>query len=159
MLLAIYGLRASEVSQMRLKDIDWEHEQITVRRVKSQKTHVYPLVPVVGEALIRYLKEGRPRCGYPEVFVKLKAPLGPVSRLSIHRLTNKQFLALEIKTLHRGPHSLRHACATHLIAEGFSFKEIGDHLGHSGTSATHIYAKVDLPHLREVADFDLGGLL
>jgi len=159
MLLAIYGLRASEVSQLYLKDVDWDHEQLTVRRTKNKKVHIYPLVPVVGDALIRYLKEVRPHCAYPEVFLKLKAPLGPVSRLSVHRLTNKQFSALEIKTLHRGPHALRHACATHLVAEGFSFKEIGDHLGHSGTSATHIYAKVDLPHLRKVAEFDLGGLL
>jgi site-specific recombinase XerD len=64
-----------------------------------------------------------------------------------------------IHTAHHGPHSLRHACATHLISEGFSLKEIGDHLGHRSTSATRIYAKVDLPRLREVAAFDLGGLL
>lgn len=59
----------------------------------------------------------------------------------------------------QGPHSLRHACAAHLVSEGFSLKEIGDHLGHRSLSATQIYAKVDLPKLREVATFDLGGLL
>jgi site-specific recombinase XerD len=60
---------------------------------------------------------------------------------------------------HHGPHSLRHACATRLINQGLSLKEIGDHLGHRDVEATRIYAKVDLAHLREVADFDLGGLL
>jgi integrase/recombinase XerD len=54
---------------------------------------------------------------------------------------------------------LRHACAGHLVEEGFSLKEIGDHLGHRSSSATRIYAKVDLPGLREVATFDLGGLI
>ena len=44
------------------------------------------------------------------------------------------------------------------MAEGFSLKQIGDHLGHRSVSATRIYAKVDLAGLREVADFDLGGL-
>ena len=65
--------------------------------------------------------------------------------------------ALSIK--HHGPHSLRHACATRLINQGLSLKEIGDHLGHRDVEATRIYAKVDLVRLREVANFDLGGLL
>jgi site-specific recombinase XerD len=53
---------------------------------------------------------------------------------------------------------LRHACAAHLVAERFSLKEIGDHLGHRSAKTTRIYAKVDLAGLREVAAFDLGGL-
>jgi hypothetical protein len=40
-----------------------------------------------------------------------------------------------------------------------SLKEIGDHLGHRDPRATRVYAKVDLKGLREVARFDLGGLL
>ena len=60
---------------------------------------------------------------------------------------------------HHGPHSLRHACATRLINQGLSLKEIGDHLGQRDLEATRIYAKVDLVRLREVANFDLGELL
>jgi hypothetical protein len=45
-----------------------------------------------------------------------------------------------------------------LVAEGFSLKEIGDHLGHRSAYATRIYAKVDLVGLRKVADFDLEGV-
>jgi integrase len=60
---------------------------------------------------------------------------------------------------HHGPHSLRHACATRLINEGLSLKEISDHLGQRDLEATRIYAKVDLVQLREVANFDLGELL
>jgi len=66
--------------------------------------------------------------------------------------------ALGIESPHRGPHSLRHACAGHLVAEKFSLKEVGDHLGHRSAYATRIYAKVDLAGLREVANFGLGGL-
>jgi len=58
----------------------------------------------------------------------------------------------------RGPHALRHACARRLVDAGLSFKQIGDHLGHRSTSATSIYAKVNLTALREVGDFDLGDL-
>jgi integrase/recombinase XerD len=74
-------------------------------------------------------------------------------------LTKRHMLHRGISSAHRGPHSLRHACAAHLVKEDFSLKEIGDHLGHRSSSATRIYAKVDLPGLREVATFDLGGLI
>jgi integrase len=58
-----------------------------------------------------------------------------------------------------GPHAFRHACATHLLQEGLSLTEIGDHLGHRHLDTTRVYAKVDLAGLRQVADLDLGGLL
>lgn len=67
--------------------------------------------------------------------------------------------ALGIPLPHYGSHILRSACATHLLAEGLSLKEIGDHLGHRHPDTTRIYAKVDLTALRQVADFDLGGLV
>ena len=49
------------------------------------------------------------------------------------------------------PHALRHACATHLLNEGHSLKEVGDHLGHRSPETTRIYAKVDLVALRTLA--------
>ena len=58
-----------------------------------------------------------------------------------------------------GPHALRRACATRLLEQGLTLKEIGDHLGHSHPDSTRLYAKVDLPHLRRVAEgIDLTGL-
>jgi site-specific recombinase XerD len=57
-----------------------------------------------------------------------------------------------------GSHALRHACATHLLAQGLSLKEIGDYLGHLDPETTRIYAKVDLTKLRAVADLPLEGL-
>jgi len=66
---------------------------------------------------------------------------------------------LNITIKHYGPHALRHACATHLISEEISLKEISNHLGHHTLDTTRIYAKVDLMSLRKVAEFDMGGLL
>jgi len=66
---------------------------------------------------------------------------------------------LGIKLAHYGPHALRHACATHLLAQGLSLKQIGDHLGHRSAQATRIYAKVDVSSLRQVADQTLAGLV
>ena len=62
LLLAVYGLRAGEVVRLRLNDLDWEQERLTVRRSKSGRSQIYPLSRVVGAALIRYLaRRGRPR--------------------------------------------------------------------------------------------------
>jgi len=45
------------------------------------------------------------------------------------------------------------------LSQGLSYKQIADHLGHRSLEATWMYAKVDLARLREVGNFDLGGLL
>jgi site-specific recombinase XerD len=66
---------------------------------------------------------------------------------------------LNIASRKRGPHALRHACATFLLNTGSSLKAVGDHLGHQSSSATQVYAKVDLAGLREVARFDLGTVI
>ena len=159
MLFAIYGLRAMEVEKLRLEDIDWEHDLLTVVRVKGRGRQTYPLTPPLGNAILQYLQEVRPPCSSRQVFLTLAAPLRPISRSGLYSLTNRRMQELGICTPHMGPHALRHACAAHLVEEGFSLKEIGDHLGHRSSSATRIYAKVDLPGLRKVAAFDCGGLI
>ena len=89
----------------------------------------------------------------------LKAPFRPLSAGGLYHVVSSRLSELNIQSLGHGPHSLRHACAGHLLAEGFSLKEIGDHLGHRSAYATRTYAKVDLVGLRAVANFDLGGLV
>jgi len=158
MLLAIYGLRAGEVKQLRLEDVDWEHDLLSVRRVKRRKVQTYPLVPSVGAAIARYLREIRPASNRRELFLGLNSPHGPVSQGAIRHLVATGLMRVGARTSRFGPHSLRHACAGRLVSEGLSLKEIGDHLGHRGVSATRVYAKVNLTALREVAAFDLGGL-
>jgi integrase/recombinase XerD len=159
MLIAVYGLRSGEVRNLRIEDIDWEREQFVVLRSKQGKTQNYPLSYTVGEAILRYLKGVRPRCQYREIFLTGDAPIQPLSSKGIYSMVSRYLRSLNIQTNHYGPHSLRHACATHLLAEGFPLKVIGDYLGHRSSEATRIYAKVDMNGLREVANFQLGGLL
>lgn len=158
MLLAIYGLRESEVTQLRLEDIDWEHDLLHVSRVKRRQAMTYPLLPSVGNAILEYLQAVRPVCAHRQVFLTLQSPHRPLSRGGIYGVVAPRLKSLNVQTRHFGPHSLRHACAARLVAEGLSLKEIGDHLGHRSTAATRIYAKVDLSGLREIAAFDLGDL-
>lgn len=160
LLFAVYGLRASEVRRLKLEDLDWQRELLVIHRSKQQlRTQTFPLAQPVGEAILRYLKDARPQCPHREVFVSAKAPIQPVSTSTLWRIVGPRLRALDLPLRHVGPHALRHACATHLLAEGLTMKEIGDHLGHRSAEATAHYARVDLTGLREVADFDLGGLL
>jgi site-specific recombinase XerD len=158
MLLATYGLRSGEVRKMCLENVDWHREILTVARPKQRRAQEYPLTQETGEAILQYLQKVRPRCHRREIFLTLRAPIRPLSPGALYRLVSSRLSELAISLPHRGPHALRHACAGHLVTERFSLKQIGDHLGHRSASATRIYAKVDLPGLREVADFDLGGL-
>jgi len=159
MLFATYGMRVGEVRGLRLEDLDWEKELIYLTRPKPRRRQSYPLSYTVGEAVLRYLKEVRPRTTRREVFLTVKAPFQALSGGSLYDVVSDRLRALGVSLPHYGPHSLRHACATRLLAEGLSMKQIGDHLGHRKADTTRVYAKVDMAGLRQVADFDLGGLL
>ena len=159
LLLAVYGLRCGEVVAMTLDDIGWERDILHVTRPKQRCKQDYPLTTDVGNAILRYVQQVRPVCASRSLFLTIKAPIRPLAPSSLHHLVAPRMQALGIRCPRQGPHALRHACATHLVAEGLSLKQIGDHLGHRSPYATRTYAKVDLVGLRQVADFSLGALL
>jgi site-specific recombinase XerD len=146
---------------MRLDDLDWENEIIYIKRLKNSKVQKFPLSPSVGKAILRYLKEVRPQnCPYREVFIMLFAPHHPLSGKAITQVVGRRLKIINPSLKHRGPHSLRHACATHLINKGISLKQISDYLGHQSLESTRIYAKVDLTNLRKVtADLEISDLI
>ena len=158
-LFAIYGLRSGEVSRLLLSDFDWSAETFAVTHSKRGGTQRYPLQHEVGEAILEYITKARPRTACRHLFVTLHMPHRRVETSSLWRLTSHRLKTAGILCRRSGPHCLRHACATHLLQEGLSLKEIGDLLGHRSAMSTGIYAKVDITMLRRVADFDLGGLL
>lgn len=159
LLLAVYGLRRGEVARIQLNDLDWVGERILVSRPKQRRVQYYPLVPAVGEAILRYLQEVRPCSIHRALFLTLAAPIRPLSAMSISPIVRSRLKTLGIALPRRGAHCLRHASASHLLASGFTLKQIGDHLGHRYASSTLCYTKVDLMGLREVAELDLGRLL
>ncbi len=157
-LLAVYGLRRGEVARLELEDVDWTDEQLVVTRPKQRRVVRYPLLPCLGEAIVRYLREVRPRCTHRSLFLTMAAPIRPLSAASITHIARSRLSALGVSSP-GGAHCLRHACASHLLASGFSLKQIGDHLGHRSASSTLSYTKVDIVGLRQVAELDLGRLL
>jgi site-specific recombinase XerD len=159
LIIAVYGLRSGEVRHLRLEDIDWEREIICIRRPKQRKSQHYPLVRAVGAAILRYLREVRPKCKLREVFLTQVQPYRTLTAAGFGTMVRKRLQRLGLVLPCYGPHALRHSCATHLLAEGVSLKEIADHLGHVSLAATQIYAKVDLSALQEVGALPLKGLV
>jgi site-specific recombinase XerD len=159
MLLTVYGLRRGEVALLNLDDIDWAGERITVTRSKLSRIQYFPLVPAVGDAILRYLRAVRPHCSHRSLFLSLTVPIRPLSAMGITDMVCTRLSALGVILSHRGPHCLRHACAGHLLDSDFSLKQIGDQLGHRSARSTLDYAKIDIKGLREVAELDLRRLL
>lgn len=159
MLFISYGLRAGEVGGLRLEDFDWENEMLRVRCPKPGRTHSYPLSRPVGSAVLRYLREVRPSGYGRTLFFTIRAPIQPLCRRALGKIVRDRLARIGIVTGKRGTHALRHSAAQHLLDQGVSMKVIGDFLGHRDPTSTAIYAKVNLPALREVASFDLGELV
>jgi len=157
-LCAIYALRSSEVARLRLSDFDWRDETLTVQRSKRGGVQQYPIQYEVGEAILRYLRNGRSPCSCRHVFVTLHPPYRPIGASSRWQITSRRIKQLGISSTQKGPHSLRHACATHLLSKGTSLKEIADFLGHRSPQSVGVYAKYDRRSLRKVAAIRLRGL-
>jgi site-specific recombinase XerD len=154
LLLARLGIRSGEVVNMTLDDIDWEAGEIRVGG-KSHRQDRLPLPKDVGEALARYLRQGRPRCSTRRVFVRIKAPLrGFLGSTAIYSMVRRAFDRAGLHPAQKGPHILRHSLATNMLRKGASLGEIGEILRHRDLSTTQI---VDLEALRKIAQPWPGG--
>lgn len=151
LMFAIYGLRASELVGLRLDDIDWRGASLRVRQFKTRRELHLPLVQPVSDALVSYLRDGRPQGPDRHVFQKVHAPRGPITRAVAYAVVRKALLGASIDAAQYGPHLLRHARATSLVRQGCPLKVVGDLLGHRVPEATLIYCKLAVEDLREVA--------
>jgi len=159
LLLATYGMRAGEITRLQLNDIDWRADRIFVRHTKTGSQSILPLMPAVGEALLAYLRQGRPKTDVREIFIRMRAPYrGFESGSSLYTSTRRRLDAAGVEPAgKRGPHAFRHARAVSLLREGTPMKIIGDVLGHRSASSTSVYLKLATEDLREVA-LEIPGL-
>lgn len=97
--------------------------------------------------------------GRDHLFLTLCMPYEKITRGVVYYLVSRAYKGLDIHVRHRGGHSLRHACASHLVNNGRTLKETSDLLGHRLLDTTRIYAKVDLSHLHKVSKMEWEGLL
>ena len=149
MLLSRLGLRAGEVTRLRLDDFVWDTGDVVVAG-KGGRVDRLPLPVDVGEAIVDYLQHGRPGTGTRVVFVGVRAPhreftSGTVCNSIVASAAKRAGLG------HVRPHQLRHTVASQLLADGGSLHEIGQVLRHAAESSTALYAKVDYQRLAVIA--------
>ena len=154
-LLATFGLRSGEIRNLTIEDIHWRSESLRVRHSKTGACSFLPLLAPVGEALLDYLRDGRPRADRREVFLRSRAPYRPLRNL--HSEVHRRLLAAGVKPPGKcGPHIFRHARAVEMLRASVPQKIIGDLLGHRSTEATIPYLKLATEDLRSIA-LDVPG--
>jgi site-specific recombinase XerD len=157
LLLARLGLRAGEVVQLSLDDLDWHAGEMLIRG-KGARVDRLPLLQDVGQALADYLQKGRPECSSRRVFIQCKAPYEGFARpSSVCGLVRAALERAQLCPQNKGAHLLRHSLATGMLRNGASLAQIGQVLRHQLPQTTEIYAKVDVEALRKLALPWLGG--
>ena len=144
------GLRAGEAARLSLDDLDWRNGCLRLTAPKSRRERRLPLPEEVGQALTAYLRSAPPKGATRQLFrtARLQRPM------RAGWLSERIGLAMARAGLGspgKKAHLLRRTFATHLVQQGASLKAVADLLGHASLSTTQVYAKVNLPMLRQVA--------
>jgi integrase/recombinase XerD len=153
MCLATLGLRPGEVAQLRLEDIDWRGGTVQLRARKTRQGAVLPLPCKAGRAIVAYLRGERPTTAERRVFVQHHGPHRgePISSNAVSAVVVRALRRAEVETPLAGAYVFRHTVASRMVRRGASLKEVADFLGHRSLDTAAVYAKLDLPALREVA--------
>jgi integrase len=151
--LASLGLRPGELAELRLDDIDWRRGTIRLGTRKTRRGSVLPLPREAGRSIATYLRTERPRTTERRVFLQhLGCRRGaPLSSNTVSSVAMRAFHRAGVESPLGGAYVFRHTVASRLVTRGAPLKEVADFLGHQCLDTTAIYAKLDLPSLREVA--------
>jgi site-specific recombinase XerD len=152
LLLARLGLRAGDIVHLRLSDIDWKGASVFVSG-KGRRATRLPLTQEVGQAIVAYLKKGRPRADVDTLFLHSRAPYCAFgSPATVSHIVDRALRCAGVVRPSRGAaHLLRHSLATSLLRQGSSLQDIATILRHRSIATTQIYAKVDISSLQEIA--------
>lgn len=147
------GLRAGDVCGLTFANLDWEGNTIELTQQKTQKALQLPLLAEVGNAIVDYLKHGRPVSDDPHCFLHQKGPYERLHTADLGNLVRKYMRLAKINYSNRrhGPHSLRHSLASALLREKASLPVISQTLGHSTIESTLQYLRIDKDALKQCA--------
>lgn len=156
LLVSEYGWRAKDVTLFRFDQIDWDNNVIRFDQHKTDMPVEFPLLSPVGNAIIDYLKHGRPKTDAPEIIVShMGANLGtPLASPTIHSIVTKYLRRADITGWTRkkhGPHAMRHSLATNLLKKNVALPIISTVMGHQRTETTSVYISVDYDKLKACA--------
>ena len=150
-LMAHYGLRPSEIVTLTLASIDWQAKTLRVEQCKTRSVLILPLADKALRMLKSYLRRGRPASSHPELFLRLRAPEGPLKHTAICDLYKKHSRRSRLPLDGSCSYDLRHSFAMRLLDRGVGIKLIGDLLGHRTLESTCVYLRLQTTALRGVA--------
>ncbi|WP_205513216.1 site-specific integrase [Longitalea arenae] len=147
------GLRTSDIVALKFENIIWEKNIIEFNQVKTKKHITLPLLPEIGNAIIDYMKYGRPVSDEPYCFLQLLAPHDRIEKSSVGGLVryNLKRAGIKIGNRKHGPHALRHSFAEKLLSNKTTLPVISEALGHSSSESTMYYMRIDINALRQCA--------
>jgi integrase/recombinase XerD len=151
LLVATYGLRASEIVALTLDDIMWRRCELHVRRRKVEGPLLLPLTDAVATSVLAYVRDGRPSSPSRVLFLRHRAPAGLLKPTAVTEVFQARARRSGLAIPFQGVHCLRHSVAVHLLRMGVGLKPIGDLLGHRTFESTCLYLRLALNDLREVA--------
>jgi len=151
LLIATYGLRASEVVAITLDDIRWRQGSLRIQQSKTSSPLELPLTNEVSSAIVKHLKRTPPPSPYRTIFMRMRAPIGALKPSAMRNAFLSWVRRGGLNTPFQGPHCLRHSFAVHLLKNGTPVKTIGDILGHQTVASTSTYLRLATEDLREAA--------
>jgi site-specific recombinase XerD len=158
--LARLGLRAQDVVLLRFDDVDWAEGRLTLGPGKARRARTLPLPHDVGQALVAYIRDGRPPSTSRHVFLRSRPPFRALTSAAVWAIVRQAFTRAGLVVPPGiASHLFRHTVASQMVNQGASFKEVADVLGHQSIQTTGIYAKLDLETLAAVALPWAGGAL
>ena len=157
LLIATYGLRASEVVAISLDDIHWRQGILRIHLRKTSSPLELPLTNEVLSALVKHLKRTPPPSPFRRIFLRMRAPMGVLKPTAVTEAFQALARKSRLSIPYQGAHCLRHSYAVHLLKSGTPLKTIGDILGHRTAESTSVYLRLSTGDLREVALEIPGG--
>lgn len=149
-LIAVYGLRRSDIVSLRLDNIDWRNGILHVKQAKTRRPIALPLIDEAGDVLARYLRRARPQSERRELFLRTQAPEGPLVPCAVNVILQNRLKRGGLDLGRCGPHALRYSLAVHLLRRGVAVKAIAEALGHRDCRSTAQYLRLDVDDLRAV---------
>jgi integrase/recombinase XerD len=142
------GLRCAELAHLHLGDLDWQAGTVTIHG-KGNRVDRLPMPVDVGQALVDYLRHGRPQTSSRAVFVRAAAPFTELAPSSASCIVARAARRAGLGTIHA--HRLRHTTASRTLNAGASLEDVAHLLRHASPATTSIYAKTDLARLALLA--------
>lgn len=151
LLAARLGLRASDIAHLKFANLCWEKSVIILNQFKTGGKIELPILPEVGNAIIDYLKFGRPKSSESFIFLLSRSPFTPLNSCGITGIVHSYFVksGINITCRKHGPHALRHSLASILLENETTLPVISEVLGHENTTSTSYYLRIDLKSMKQ----------